>query len=86
MRRRTHVSNLVADLSCKLFSTAARVRGHGPRTNTNSAEFCVTLCVTLMGADSSAVGGQSKLHPGDSSHQRHELAAAGDFEFVENRV
>ena len=82
MRRRTHVSNLVADLSCKLFSTAARVRGHGPRTNTNSAEFCVTL----MGADSSAVGGQSKLHPGDSSHQCHELAAAGDFEFVENRV
>ena len=26
------------------------------------------------------------MHPGDSLHQRHELTAAGDFEFVENRV
>ncbi len=82
MRRRSYVSNLVADLSCKLFSTAARMRGHGLCAKKNSAEFCVTL----MGADSSAVGGQSKLHPGDSLHQRHELTAAGDFEFVENRV
>ena len=49
MRRRSYVSNLVADLSCKLFSTAARERGHGLRANKNSAEFCVTLCVTRMG-------------------------------------
>jgi hypothetical protein len=35
-------SNLVADLSRKLFSTAARERGHGLRANKNSAEFCVT--------------------------------------------
>ena len=49
MRRRSHVSNLVADLSYKLFSTAARERGHGLRANENSAEFCVTLCVTRMG-------------------------------------
>ncbi len=49
MRRRSYVSNLVADLSCKLFSTAARMRGHGLCAKKNSAEFCVTLCVTRMG-------------------------------------
>ena len=26
------------------------------------------------------------MHPGDSLHQRHELAAAGDFEFSKDAV
>jgi len=49
------------------------------------ARFPVSLCPTICEIRClPAVAGNPRL--ADLSHQRHELAAAGDFEFVENRV